>query len=109
MYNITYCFNDCQVLLSRTAAVYLPFRMNAEDPKIQPPRKKKNLPLNGSKGNGEDIILQQENGVLQAKSLPTLLGAVPSDLDSAFCVPESNTDITTCKDEDKALIKVMME
>lgn len=73
---------------------YLLFRMSAEDLEIQPPRKKKNFPLNGSMGNGVDIILQQENGVLRGRSLPTLLD-VPLHLDvDALCVPQGDTDAT---------------
>lgn len=79
---------------------YLPFRMSAEDLEIQPPKKKKNLPLNGSMENGVDIILQQENDVLRG-SLPTLLD-VPLHLDV-------DTDATNCKDEEKTLVKVEME
>lgn len=75
--------------------------MSAEDLEIQPPKKKKNLPLNGSMGNSVDIILQQENGVLRGRSLPTLLD-VPLHLDV-------DTDATNCKDEEKALVKVEME
>lgn len=84
---------------------YLPFRMSAEDLEIQPPRKKKK---NGSMGNGVEIILQQENGVLRGRSLPTLLD-VPLHLDvDAVCVPENDTD-ANCKDEENTLVKVVME
>lgn len=87
----------------------LPFRMSAEDLRIQPPRKKKKLPLKGLMENSVDIILQQENGVLRGRSLPTLLD-VPVHLDlEAVCVPDSDTDVTNCKDEGKTLVKVVME
>ncbi|TNM98366.1 hypothetical protein fugu_014612 [Takifugu bimaculatus] len=84
-------------------------RINAEDLEIQPPRKKKNLPLNGSMENGLDSILQQENGVLRGRSLPTLLD-VPLHLNvDAVCDSESDIDATDCKDEEKTLVKVVIE
>lgn len=87
----------------------VPFRMSAEDLEIQPPRKKDNFPRKGSMGNGVDIILQREIGVLRGRSLPTLLD-VPLHLDiDAVCGPESDTDATNCKDEEKTLVEVVME
>lgn len=87
----------------------VPFRISAEDLEIQPPRKKDNCPRKGSVGNGVDIILQQEIGVLRGRSLPNLLD-VPLHLDiDAVCVPETDTDATNFIDEDKTLVKVVME
>lgn len=108
MLHIVISHNDCLANYSYLYK-YLPFRMSAEDLEIQPPRKKYNLRLNGSLGNGVDLILQQENGVLQGRSLPTLLD-VPLHLDvDAVCVPESDTHATNCKDKQKTLVKVEME
>lgn len=59
--------------------------------------------------NGLDIILQQENGVLHGRSLPTLLD-VPLHLNvDAVCDSESDIDATDCKDEEKTLVKVVIE
>lgn len=59
--------------------------------------------------NGLDIILQQENGVLRGRSLPTLLD-VPLHLDvDAVGVSESNNDAIDCKDEEKTFVKFVME
>lgn len=90
----------------------LPFRVSAEDLEIPHTRKKENISLNGSKGERADIILHQmcnENGVLRGRSLPTLLD-VPLHLDvDAVCAPESDTDVIDCKDEEKKLVKVVIE
>lgn len=60
-------------------------------------------------GECADIILQHENGVLRGRSLPTLMD-VPLHLDvDAVCVPESDTDAIDCKDEEKTLVKVVIE
>lgn len=103
--------NDFNVYLLSTIVKYLLFRISAEDREIQPPKKKKNSPLNGSIGNGLDItsILHQENGVLRGRSLPTLLD-VPLHLNvDAVWDSESDIDATDCKDEEKTLVKVVME
>lgn len=88
---------------------YLSFRMSAEDLEIQSPRKKNNLPLNGSIANSVDLTLHQENAVLRGRSLPTLLNApLHLDVDNVG-VSESDTDATNCKDEEKTLVEVVME
>lgn len=59
--------------------------------------------------NHLDIIQQQENGVLRGRSLPTLLD-VPLHLNvDAVCDSESDIDASDCKDEEKTLVKVVME
>lgn len=87
---------------------YLSFRMSAEDLEIPSRRKKKNVPLSGSMANSVDLILQQENGVLRGRSLPTLLD-VPLHLDiDDVRVSESDTNATIGKDEEKTLVEVVM-
>lgn len=101
-------YNDYQMLLLSTFA-NLPFRVSAEDLEIPHTRKKKNIPPNGSIGESTDIILQHENGVLRGRSFPTLLD-VPLHLDvDAVCAPESGTDAIVWKDEEKKLVKVVIE
>lgn len=94
-----YKHHDSQLQITVDKYFYLHFRMSAKDLDIQPPRKKKNSSLNCSMGNGMDSIMQQENGVVRGRSLPTLLDVpLHPDVDVVY-VPESVTDPTIGEDE----------
>lgn len=89
--------------------------MSTEDLEIHQPKdtsgKKQYLSLKGSMDHGLDCILQRGNGVLQGRSLPSLVD-VSSQLneeDDGDYAPEDDITATNHKDEEKEFTKVRVE
>lgn len=89
--------------------------MSAEDLEIhQPvdtPGKNQYLPLKASLGDGLYSILQRGDGILRGRSLPSLIdvSSHPNEEDGADYTPEDDVDATNHKEQEQALIKVVVE